>query len=139
MPAGTPGGVLRRVDYIPENDARAFANNLFRTPDRVRKRVGDMVLVHGGDSKGRRPVRSSWAEPKKIKQVVFGLDSRLGQKAGFRRNEQFLGIKPRYFIAYPGNGVRERLVIEGKQRRISVVDRRGPLGTPPAEAALKAA
>ena len=33
--------------------------------------------------------------------------------------------------AFPGNGVLERLVIEAKSRRITVVDRRGPLGTNP--------
>ena len=69
---------------------------------------------------------------------MFGLDPKLGQRAGFRRNEQFLAIKPRYVIAYPGNGVLERLVEEARSRRISVVDRRGPLGTPPV-AELKAA
>ena len=39
--------------------------------------------------------------------------------------------EPRYVIAFPGNGVLERLVIEAKARRITVVDRRGPLGTNP--------
>ena len=39
----------------------------------------------------------------------------------------------RYVIAFPGNGVLERLVIEAKSRRVSVVDRRGPLGTNPRE------
>ena len=34
-------------------------------------------------------------------------------------------------VAFSGNGVLERLVIQAKDRRISVVDRRGPLGTNP--------
>jgi hypothetical protein len=42
-----------------------------------------------------------------------------------------LAMAPRYVIAFPGNGVTERLVIETKARRITVVDRRGPLGTKP--------
>ena len=139
MPAGTPVVFWGGRMTIGETQAKAFADNLFRTLDRVHERVGDMVLVHGGDSKGVDRFAASWAERKKIPQVVFGLDPRLGQKAGFRRNDQFLGLKPRYVIAYPGNGVLERLAIEAKQRRISVVDRRGPLGTPPAEAARQAA
>ena len=139
LPPGTPvvfsGGRITILD--PQ--AKQFADDLFRTLDRVRERVGDMVLVHGGDSKGVDRFAAGWAERHKVPQVVFGLDPKLGQKAGFRRNEQMLSLKPRYVIAYPGNGVLERLVIDAKERRIAVVDRRGPLGTPPVEAARKAA
>ncbi len=139
MPPGTPvifsGGRMT----IGEADARQFADDLFRTLDRVRDRVGDMVLVHGGDTKGIDRFAAGWAERHKVPQVVFGLDPRLGNRAGFRRNEQFLSLKPRYVIAYPGNGVLERLVMESRERRISVVDRRGPLGTPPVAETQKAA
>ena len=124
---------------ISEVDARTFADDLFRTLDRVHDRVGDMVLVHGGDSKGIDRFAAGWAERHNVPQVVFGLDPKLGKRAGFRRNEQMLSLNPRYVIAYPGNGVLERLVIDAKQRRISVVDRRGPLGTPPAASAQQAA
>ena len=139
MPAGTPiifsGGRMTVV----ETDARDFADNLFGTLDRVRQQVPDMVLVHGGDSKGVDRFAAGWAERNKVPQMVFGLDARLGQKAGFRRNEQMLSLKPRYVIAYPGNGVLERLVIDAKERRISVIDRRGPLGTRPSPSAQQAA
>ena len=64
-------------------------------------------------------------------EVTFSLDMRLGARAGFKRNERMLSLDPRYVIAFPGNGVLERLVIEAKARRITVVDRRGPLGTNP--------
>jgi hypothetical protein len=40
-----------------------------------------------------------------------------------------LALGPRYVVAFPGNGVTERLVIEAKKQRVTVVDRRGPLGT----------
>src|SRR3546814_7694192 len=71
---------------------------------------------------------ASWAEQNGIQQVRFGLDRKLGDRAGFRRNEQMLSLKPRYVIAFQGNGVTERLVIEAKKLNIHVVDRRGPLG-----------
>ena len=71
------------------------------------------------------------AEQHGIQQVRFGLDRKLGDRAGFRRNEQMLSLKPRYVIAFQGNGVTERLVIDAKKVGIRVVDRRGPLGTPP--------
>ena len=102
----------------------------------VRDNVADMVLVHGGDSKGVDRLAAAWAECRKVPQVTFGLDSRLGQRAGFRRNEQMLSLNPRYLVAFAGNGVLERLVIQAKERRIAVVDRRGPLGTNPKRAAV---
>jgi hypothetical protein len=139
LPPGTPVVFSGGRFTIPEASANQFADDLFRTLDRVRERVGDMVLVHGGDSKGVERFAAGWAERHKVPQVVFNLDPKLGQKAGFRRNEQMLSLKPRYVIAYPGNGVLERLVIDAKQRKIAVVDRRGPLGIPPAMAAKQAA
>jgi len=139
MPAGTPIVFSGGRFPIPEGDGNIFADNLFRTLDRVRERVGDMVLVHGGDAKGVDGFAAGWAERHKVSQVVFALDPKLGKRAGFVRNGHFLSLKPRYLIAYPGNGVLERLVIDAKKARISVVDRRGPLGVPPAQAAREAA
>lgn len=133
MVQGTPvvfaGG---RLSFATDEQAKQFADNLLRTLNAVRERVGDMYLVHGGDMKGIERLAASWAEQKGIQQLRFGLDRKLGDRAGFRRNEQMLSVKPRYVIAFQGNGVTERLVIEAKARGIQVVDRRGPLGTPPA-------
>jgi hypothetical protein len=89
LPEGTPvvfaGG---RRSFATESEAKAFANNVWNTLDRVRQNVADLVLVHGGDSKGVDRLAASWAEQRKVPQVAFGLDRRLGQRAGFRRNEQ---------------------------------------------------
>ena len=132
MPEGTPvvfaGG---RTRYATEADALTFANNVWKALDKVRDRVPEMVLIHGGDTKGVDRLASSWAERRNIPQVTFSLDMRLGARAGFKRNERMLSLDPRYVVAFPGNGVLERLVIEAKTRRITVVDRRGPLGTSP--------
>jgi hypothetical protein len=100
--------------------------------------VADMVLVHGGDSKGVDRLASSWAERRKVPQIAFGLDSRLGQRAGFKRNEQMLSLNPRYVVAFAGNGVLERLVIQAKEKGVRVVDRRGPLGSNPKRVARDA-
>jgi hypothetical protein len=136
MPEGTPvifaGG---RTRHPNEQDALTFANNVWATLDKVHDRVPDMVLVHGGDTKGVDRLASSWAERRNIPQISFSLDMRLGARAGFKRNERMLSLDPRYVVAFPGNGVLERLVIEAKSRRITVVDRRGPLGTSPKRAA----
>ena len=139
MPEGTPvvfaGG---RCRHATEDEALTFANNVWATLDKVRDRVPDMVLIHGGDTKGVDRLASSWAERREVPQVTFSLDLRLGARAGFKRNERMLSLDPRYVVAFPGNGVLERLVIEAKTRRITVVDRRGPLGTSP-KAANRAA
>jgi hypothetical protein len=82
---------------------------------------------------------AAWAERRKVPQVAFGLDTRLGQRAGFKRNEQMLSLNPRYVVAFAGNGVLERLVIQAKEKRVAVVDRRGPLGTNPKHLARIAA
>lgn len=130
-PSGTPilfaGG---RPSFPTDEEAKTFASNVWSTLDKVRERVPDMVLVHGGDTKGADRLAASWAERHDVQQLVFALDRRLGARAGFKRNEQMLALDPRYVIAFPGNGVLERLVIEAKARRITIVDRRGPLGVP---------
>lgn len=132
MPEGSPvvfaGGRMREAS---DADCKIFANNVWSTLDKVRDQVPDLVLVHGGDSKGLDRLAASWAERHKVPQISFGLDARLGSRAAFRRNEQMLGLDPRYVVAFPGSGVVERLVIDAKAKRITVVDRRGPLGTRP--------
>lgn len=136
MPEGTPvlfaGG---RLSFASAEDAKTVANNVWSTLDKVRDHVADMVLVHGGDTKGLDRLAAAWAERRKVAQVAFGLDRRLGARAGFRRNEQMLSLSPRCLVAFAGNGVLERLVIAAKEKGVHVVDRRGPLGTNPTFAA----
>jgi hypothetical protein len=140
MPEGTPvvfaGG---RLSFPTDEQAKTFAGNVWNTLDKVREHVADLVLVHGGDTKGVDRLAASWAERRKVPQLTFLLDRRLGQRAGFRRNEQMLSLKPRYVIAFAGSGVVERLVIQAKEQGLSVVDRRGPLGTHPKHAARETA
>ena len=136
MPEGTPvvfgGG---RIAHETEADAKTYAENIWKTLDRVREVLPDMVLVHGGDMQGSDRLAGSWAERKGVQQIAFGLERRLGNRAGFKRNGDMLRLNPRYVIAFQGNGVLERLVIDAKRARIQVVDRRGPLGTNPKFAA----
>ena len=140
MPEGTPvlfaGG---RPASATADDAKTLANAVWDTLDKVRGHVGDMVLVHGGDAKGLDRIAAAWAERRKVAQVAFGLDRRLGSRAGFRRNDQMLSLSPRCLVAFAGNGVLERLVISAKEKGVHVVDRRGPLGTNPARSAREAA
>ena len=136
VPQGTPvlfaGG---RLSFASAEDAKAVGDNVWKTLDKVRDHVADMVLVHGGDLRGLDRLASAWAERRKVAQIVFALDRRLGARSGFRRNEQMLALGPRYLVAFSGNGVLERLVIQAKAKGVHVVDRRGPLGTNPKYAA----
>jgi hypothetical protein len=140
MPEGTPvlfaGG---RLSFETDEQAKTFAGNVWDTLDKVREHVADLVLVHGGDTKGVDRLAASWAERRKVPQLTFALDRRLGQRAGFRRNEQMLSVNPRYLVAFAGNGVLERLVIQAKEKGVRVVDRRGSLGTNPKRSARDAA
>lgn len=128
LPVVFTGG---RLLFATEAEAKTLAERVWQTLDKVRDRVADLVLVHGGDAKGVDRLAASWAERRQVPQMIFALDSRLGQRAGFKRNEQMLGLKPRYVVAFPGSGVLERLVIQAKERGIAVVDRRGPCGEYP--------
>jgi hypothetical protein len=53
MPEGTPvvfaGG---RLSFASEEQAKTFACNVWDTLEKVREHVADLVLVHGGDTKG---------------------------------------------------------------------------------------
>jgi len=135
MPQGTPvlfaGG---RLSFATAEDAKTLADNVWATLDKVREHVADMILVHGGDVKGLDRLAAAWAERRKVAQVAFGLDRRLGARAGFRRNDEMLSLKPRCLVAFAGNGVLERLVIAAKAKGVHVVDRRGPLGANPKKA-----
>jgi predicted RecB family endonuclease len=139
-PEGTPvvfaGG---RLTFATTADAESFGNNLMTSLDLVRSKIPDLVLVHGGDSKGIDRLAARWAETHKVPQVVFELDHRLGKRAGFTRNKAMLSVKPRIVIAFEGSGVVERLVIDAKERGIQVLDRRGRLGTRPDQPDLKRA
>ena len=140
MPEGTPvlfaGG---RLSFASSDDAKTLANAVWATLDKVREHVADMVLVHGGDTRGLDRVAAAWAERRRVAQVAFSLDRRLGSSAGFRRNEQMLSLSPRCLVAFAGNGVLERLVISAKEKGVHVVDRRGPLGTNPKRSAAELA
>jgi hypothetical protein len=140
MPEGTPvlfaGG---RLSFAGSDEAKALADSVWETLGKVHDRVADMVLVHGGDTRGLDRIAAAWAERHKVAQVAFALDRRLGSRAGFTRNEQMLSLNPRCVVAFAGNGVLERLVIQAKERHIHVVDRRAPLGLNPRRCARQLA
>ena len=133
MPEGTPVDLRRRAH--PSSHRRRCADLRATTSGRRSTRFATAFPTWCWSMAATPRVPTawhrSWAERRGIPQVTFSLDMRLGARAGFKRNERMLSLDPRYVVAFPGNGVLERLVIEAKARRITVVDRRGPLGTSP--------
>jgi hypothetical protein len=130
-PEGTPVVFAGGRITIDAAHASTFADNLFGTLDMVRSKVPDMVLIHGGDSQGLDRFAASWAQARNVPQVLFPLERRHGNRAGFVRNEKMLDLKPACVVALEGSGVLERLVEVARQRGIAVIDRRGPLCTRP--------
>src|SRR3546814_2941510 len=72
MVHGTPvifaGGRLR---FASDDDAKQFADNLLRTLNAVRERVGDMYLVHGGDMKGIERSEEHTSELQSLMRISY--------------------------------------------------------------------
>lgn len=98
VPQGTP--VLFAGGRLSFASGEAVGDSVWKTLDKVRD--------HVADARGLDRLASAWAERRKVAQIVFALDRRLGARAGFRRNEQMLELGPRYLVAFSGNGVLER-------------------------------
>src|SRR3546814_13809645 len=75
---GTPvvfaGG---RLTFKTDDDMRSFGDNLLRTLNAVRERVGAMSLVHGGDMKGIERIAAYWADQTGILPVRCVLELNL--------------------------------------------------------------
>jgi hypothetical protein len=78
--------------------------------DRTRDRLGDMVLLHGGATRGVDHIASLWARERGVPQVAFRPDFAAHKRAApFKRNDEMLGLKPRAVIVFPGNGISENV------------------------------
>jgi len=96
--------------------------------DRVRTRHPDMVLLHGGASRGAELIAAKWAEARGVPQVVFKPDwARHRKAAPFKRNDALLEAMPIGLVAFPGSGISDNLVDKARARGIPVFhgDRRG--------------
>ena len=70
--------------------------------DRILAKHSDMVLVHGGSSKGAEKAAASWANHRKVTQIAFQPDwTRDGKAAPFKRNDRMLEIMPAAVVVFP--------------------------------------
>jgi hypothetical protein len=87
--------------------------------DQVRAKHPDMVLLHGGTTKGAELIASRWADHRAVQQVVFKPDwAKHGKAAPFRRNDAMLEVLPVGALVFGGNGIQENLA--DKARRLGI-------------------
>lgn len=114
LPAGAKIAFTGGIDF---NDHRAIWDSL----DKVRSKHPDMVLLHGGSPKGAERIAASWANNRKVSQIVFKPDwARHAKAAPFRRNDQILEALPIGLIAFPGSGISANLADKAKRLGIPV-------------------
>lgn len=77
--------------------------------DQIKARVPMMVLATTAQDKGCDAIAAAWAARSGVKLVAFTLDRKLGQRAGFARNEALLRLKPVEAIVCEGSGIQSHL------------------------------
>lgn len=77
--------------------------------DQIRTRIPTMVLATTAQNKGCDAIAASWAARSGVKLIAFTLDRKLGQRAGFARNEALLRLKPVEAIVCEGSGLQSHL------------------------------
>jgi len=124
----------RRADaevLLPKGTRIAFAGGvdcndhqrIWAVLDKVMAKHSDMVLLHGGCSRGAERIAACWADARKVPQVVFKPDWSRHQKASpFKRNDQLLEALPIGVIVFPGSGVTDNLADKAKVLGIPLFD-----------------
>lgn len=82
---------------------------LWERLDQIRTRVPTMVLATTAQDKGCDAIAAAWAASRNVKLVAFGLDRRLGTRAGFARNEAMLRLRPVEAVVCEGSGLQSHL------------------------------
>jgi len=114
MPAGVKVAFAGGLDC---NDYQAIWDVL----DKVHAKHADMVLLHGGSTKGAEFIASRWADAHKVPQVSFKPDwTRHAKAAPFKRNDELLKVLPIGVVVFPGSGITDNLADKAKAMGIPV-------------------
>ena len=109
---------------LPAGPKIAFTGGLDfddHTLDKVHAKHPDMVLLHGGSSKGAERIAACWADNRKVTQVVFKPDwNRHARAAPFKRNDRILDVLPIGVIVFPGSGISANLADKAKKLGIPI-------------------
>ena len=115
--------------YIPEGTLIAFTGGtdyqdyktIWATLDKTKAKYSDMVLAHGGGTKGAELIAAKWAKARAIPTIIFRPDWKKHNRAApFKRNDQMLAENPKGVIVFPGSGITENLADKAKQMGIKV-------------------
>lgn len=77
--------------------------------DQIKARVPTMLLATTAQTKGCDAIAAAWAASRHVKLIAFTLNHRLGQRAGFARNEALLRLKPVEAVVCEGSGLQSNL------------------------------
>jgi hypothetical protein len=103
LPAGPKIALTGGLDF---NDHRLIWDRL----DMVHARHPDMVLLHGGSTKGAERIAARWADHRKVPQIAFKPDwTRHAKAAPFKRNDQMLAVLPIGFFTFRAQASRTTL------------------------------
>lgn len=99
---------------------------IWQVLDKVQGRHPNMVLIHGGSSRGAEHIAALWASERKIPQVPFKPDFVKHNRASapFKRNDRVIAIMPRGIIIFPGGGIQDNLFDKARVAGIAVIDHR---------------
>lgn len=77
--------------------------------DEIKARIPAMILATTAQDKGCDAIAAAWAARSGVKLVAFMLDRRLGQRAGFARNEALMRLQPVEALVCEGSGLQAHL------------------------------
>ena len=115
--------------YIPEGTLIAFTGGvdyqdyqkIWDVLDQTKAKHNDVVLAHGGGTKGAELIAAKWAKARAVPTVIFRPDWKKHNRAApFKRNDQMLAENPKGVIIFPGSGITENLADKAKQMGIKV-------------------
>jgi len=84
-------------------------DQLWQRLDLIKQRIPQMVLATTAQDKGCDAIAAAWAARSGVKLIAFTLDRRLGNRAGFARNEALLKLKPVEAMVCEGSGLQSHL------------------------------
>ena len=114
LPAGPKIAFTGGLDF---NDVSLIWDRL----DQVNAKHPDMVLLHGGSTKGAELIAARWADHRKVPQIPFKPDWKKHAKAApFKRNDQILDVLPIGVLVFPGTGIQENLADKARKLGIPV-------------------
>jgi hypothetical protein len=112
MPTGTKVAISGDADY---NDYTLIWSKL----DQVLAKYPDMVLLHGGFTKGAESIASKWADARKVPQIAFKPDfNKYPKAAPFKRNDVMLErLLPTGALVFGNGGIQAKFPRQGPQAR----------------------